>query len=528
MPHMRSMTNAPAGYDQPSSKRPPLGGAGRLLALGLDGGDLPYIQSRARALPTLNRLLDQGRIWPLEAPLDLSGAVWPTFYNGCHPGEHGTYQHFVWDAERMGMRLIGPDWSFHKPFWKDLEADGHRTIILDVPYSFPGALKDGIEITDWGTHGQTRPTECNRPEVQAWLRRFGPSPIGRETPIKKTPSQLRAIQAVLRDSAARKEQLVRGLLETWEWDVFLTIFGETHRAGHMFFEDKDEAADRGQDISTPMLDIYQAVDRAIANILQAVDPQTAIVFFSVHGMMRNAAQVHLVAPLMTRLNAAFMAQEFGLPLQAPRGQGGAVGWLQRQVPTRLQYAVGAAAPDWFRRWVVQRQIVGGLDWAQTPGFALRTDIRTELRLNLKGREARGLLEPGSPAHLRYVAFLREVFLGLKDAETGARLIEDVVSIPERFPGPRAHRLPDLVAVWRDEPPAGAVVTPHLGPFVVQRPSARGGDHRDSGFACAVLPADVDPSCLTDPTRIEHLGGTIRDLMAHLKGGQPADAVVRAR
>ena len=53
---------------------------------------------------------------------------------------------------------------------------------------------------------------------------------------------------------------------------------------------------------------------------------------------------------------------------------------------------------------MKREIVGGVDWSQTPGFSLRTDIRAELRLNLVGREPRGMLEPDSKLKEAYVRF----------------------------------------------------------------------------------------------------------------------------
>jgi hypothetical protein len=69
----------------------------------------------------------------LEAPKALSGSVWPTFYNGAEPGVHGIYQHLVWDAQGMGIRRIGADWCYYRPFRQDIEEAGHQVIVLDVP-----------------------------------------------------------------------------------------------------------------------------------------------------------------------------------------------------------------------------------------------------------------------------------------------------------------------------------------------------------------------------------------------------------
>lgn len=109
----------------------------RVVVLGLDAADLDYIRARAHWLPTLASALESGTLFLPRAPEALSGSVWPTFYTGTGAGYHGIYQHLVWDPERMGLRRIGPDWSYHRPFWKDLEDQGKRCIVFDVPYTYP-------------------------------------------------------------------------------------------------------------------------------------------------------------------------------------------------------------------------------------------------------------------------------------------------------------------------------------------------------------------------------------------------------
>jgi len=175
------MPNVSGNASEPGERR-------RVLAIGLDGGDIDFILARRAALPTLARALDDGRLQRTAAPKALSGSVWPTFYSGRDPGAHGMYQHLVWDAERMGLRRIAPDWCCYRPFWQTLERDGHDVVVLDVPYSFPTSLERGAEIIDWGTHGQTWPMSSNRTDVDALVKRFGASPIGRETPVEKTQS----------------------------------------------------------------------------------------------------------------------------------------------------------------------------------------------------------------------------------------------------------------------------------------------------------------------------------------------------
>ncbi|WP_447965240.1 alkaline phosphatase family protein [Nitrospira sp. Ecomares 2.1] len=458
----------------------------RLCLLGLDAGDFDYIQSRASALPCLQEKLKSGNLVKLDVPKALSGSVWPTFYNGADPGVHGMYQHLVWDAKRMGLRRIGADWSFYHPFWQDIENAGHHVVILDVPYSFPVALNKGLEITDWATHGQTYPLGCSQERVKAIIQDMGNSPIGRETPIQKTSGELKTIQQQLIASAELKSRLIIELMQKVEWDLFVAVFAETHRGGHVFFSNEDEKA-FGPD--TPLLKIYQAVDRALARIFGHVDDETTVVVFSAHGMTRDYAQGHIVRPLMKRINEIFLEKYCGVSPKRTFRMNGLVPYLRNVVPARLQYAIGASSPDFVRQWVVEKEIIGGLDWSLTPGFALRTDIRTELRLNLIGRESQGMLAPHSELHNHYVAFLKNVFLELRDRDTNVHLVDEVVDTQEIFSGDRSGLLPDYVITWNARPFVKRVYSPLVGELTfAQLPGARGGDHTDYGFA--IIPDSV--------------------------------------
>ncbi|MGD8679950.1 MAG: alkaline phosphatase family protein [Lysobacterales bacterium] len=456
----------------------------RLVALGLDGGDLAYIRRNRRSLPVLSAALERGVVMEPHSPEALSGAVWPTFYNGCSPGVHGVYQHLVWDPQRMGLRKIRPDWCYYHPFWREMDRRSRRVAVIDVPYSFPSTPGKGLELTDWATHGQTWPLACSDPRLKSILRELGPSPIGRETPVEKSATQLAALGRRLESSAALKGELLVRILQELRPGVLISVFGETHRGGHTLFGSRDEEPGGG---ASALLDVYRAVDAALGRVLETVDEGVDdVLLFSVHGMQRDHAQCHLVRPLLSRVNRVFLEGASGSPGAA--GGMGLVRRLRSVVPARLQHAVGAASPDWLRQWVVEREMIGGLDWSRTPGFALRTDIRTELRLNLKGREARGFLEQGSDEERRYTDLLSRTFLELEDVDTGRRLVDEVVPIHERFPGPGCERLPDLVVTWRPEPPARRVESPGVGRLTVKPTNARGGDHVDRGFAVLNGPA----------------------------------------
>lgn len=494
----------------------------KLLAIGLDGGDLNYIQSRLDHLPHISKLFSQAEVFRPAAPESLSGSVWPTFYSASEPGHHGIYQHLLWDPSRMGLKRINKSWCYRKPFWVDLDKRGVRTIVLDVPYSFPNRLDHGFEVVDWGSHGQTTPLSANNEKLEKVLSSFGPSPIGRETPLRKGPKELRRISAVLKQSAARKAQLTKKLMTEFEWDFCMPIFAETHRAGHIFFSDQD--LPQSNDVETPLLETYKAVDQAIGELIDAVDSQSvSVMIFSVHGMMADNNQSGLVPRVLDRINKKFMAEHLGVePVEKNSSavgnlNRGVVNRLRKLIPEEVQLAVAKASPDFFRAWVVEQEIVGGIDWKRTPAFALRTDIRSEIRLNRKGREKLGWLEPGSELEKAYVQFMKDVFLSLEDVDRHHKLVDEVVQMDSIFPGKHSHMLPDFAIRWKEVPLAARVYSPLIGETNINLYGVRGGDHRDEGFV--LLDNRNDAVAPEAPARISDIAGLITEIV----GATPANS-----
>ncbi|HXJ34469.1 MAG TPA: alkaline phosphatase family protein [Candidatus Eisenbacteria bacterium] len=447
----------------------------RLVLLGLDAADIDLVEAHRGALPTLRRVLGDAAVTRLDSTAGLlPGSVWPTFATGVLPGVHGVYHHLQWDAAGMRLRRVAGDWLDWEPFWNGLERRGLDVAVLDVPMTFPSRLARGIEVTNWGSHDQLGPFAARPAAVGTEIRRrFGRRhPMGYEIPVDKTPAQLGRIRRDLVAGAARKGELVRWLLGRRDWDLFLAVFGETHRGGHILWP---ETSGGGLDA---LLDVYRAVDTALGAVLDAVPRDATIVVFSLHGMGPNISQEHFVPLVVDRLNAGHGAA-------ATPARRGLVRWLRDRVPAGAQNAVARMVPVAVRDEVMNRQITGGRDWTSTPGLALLADLNGYLRWNLRGRERDGCLDADGDALRRYAQRTAECFRGLRAADTGMPLVADVALARDAFAGPRVANLPDAVVTWVQMPPVARVRSEHLGEMAAELATGRGGNHRPVGF-CAIL------------------------------------------
>jgi len=451
--------------------------------IGLDAADFEYIRASIAVLPTLSGALARGVWRRLLSPADLlPGCVWPTFYTGSAPGEHGIYHHLQWDARAMRLRRVTPAWLACEPFWCDFERRGLRVTVVDVPMSFPSRLDVGIEVANWGSHDQLGPLAIQPGALRAEFEgRFGVAhAMGAEIPVNKTRRELRSILKRLVNGAAQKAELIRWLCLRTEWDFLLAVFGETHRGGHILWpEEIDGLLPEGA-----LRDVYAAVDKAVGQVLAALPRDTLVILFSLHGMGANTSQEHFVAPVVDRVNAHFIDG----PHVSDRGdRRGMVRRLREGIPARLQNAIARNVPVSIRDRVVDRQISGGHNWARTPGFDILADLNGYLRLNIRGRELEGMLEPGSPMHERYVDWMRTCFESLRSGDSGDRLVRDVIFTSRALPGSRCDRLPDAVVTWTGAPPAVRVVSDRVGAISARLRTGRGGNHRPDGFAIVLEP-----------------------------------------
>jgi predicted AlkP superfamily phosphohydrolase/phosphomutase len=163
-------------------------------------------------------------------------------------------------------------------------------------------------------------------------------------------------------------------------------------------------------------------------------------------------------------------------------------------PSLLGRLKGLLSPE-ARRWIADRlpwrlrdrlgaQIEAAkIDWSKTRAFTLPSDSEGCIRINLKGREPQGIVEPGE----QYVALCHEIRVRLEDLTnpvTGERAVRRVWLRQEIFPGERQEHLPDLIVTWNPQAPFTALASPYCARVEGGSPDLRPGTHSPYGFLLA--------------------------------------------
>ena len=466
-------------------------GARRVLMIGLDAAEPALIErwTADGTLPVLRRLRARGSYRRLASSAAwLAGSPWPTFYTGTSPAEHGLYHFLQWHAGRQNMVRPAPDWLPVQPFWRALGHQGPRCLIVDAPSTYAPEPFHGVEIGGFASHDHLAPPASHPSEAMREIaREFGPSPLPEEAVGPQSVCTLLALADDLDRATTSVTEIAVRAMRREAFDLCLIAFAATHRAGHKLWDGSGAAgavtpADHER-LAGALRQVYRMCDDAIGRLVEAAGDNATVLVFSLHGMGPNTSRVE-VLPAM--LHAA-------LEGRAPRAADlrPALQRIRRVLPLELRHRLKHSLPRiWQDRLTTfWRTEPGG--FAGRRAFCLNADLQGYIRLNLRGREVAGTVEPGRETE-RLLARIADGLRSFRDADTGAPLVADVVRSEDAFPaGSRRDLLPDLVVLWADRPAARhqAIRSDGLGaipwPTPGRNPDGRAGNHRGEGFLVAI-------------------------------------------
>lgn len=519
-----------------------------VVALGLDAAD-PVLLERYMAaghLPVLSRLRQEGAYARLTTfEYCRAEASNTTFLTGCSPAKHGYWSPFRFKTDYT-VETTPYEFADYQPFY-GLGSD-FRVAVFDLPQSRLSEKVNGIQVLGWGAHSPRCPSHSSPPELFADIvARHGEHPTLRkdDVPSMGDEAAMTRLQQGLETGVARRAAACIDLLNRETWDLFLTYFSEIHSGQHYFWHLSHPDHPLFQYFGTPgkdpLLALVRAVDTAIGRIVAALPAGARLVVFSDHGMESNTTDVPSTVFLPELLYRLAYPGKFGLakgrPGTAPppvikpdahrswrstlyalkHDANPITRWLRQHMSTeRFHYGVekrfgmntvplcpddcplGAQPPMWYHP-----------AWSGMTAFALPSFSEGFVRLNVRGRESSGIVDPAD-----YDRVCREVtadILQLTDARTGQPAVERVVRTRAQPGGPAIDgERPsdaDLIVIWQgvpidvvDHPRAG-----RIGPV----PFKRSGSHVHRGFLMAAGPGipagarlpeahalDIPPTILT--------------------------------
>jgi predicted AlkP superfamily phosphohydrolase/phosphomutase len=284
----------------------------------------------------------------------------------------------------------------------------------------------------------------------------------------------------------------------------MQVFTETHCVGHQCWHLHDERhpaydAQIAAAAGDPIRAVYVAVDRAIGEIVREAGDALVLVM-SAHGMSHYFGAQFLLDEILHRLGVTRYPVTSRGSSEPESAAFASARRIWRSFPEPLRDKLRPLR-DLLARGdrVFPDAMSLRVDTDNSRCFAVRNGPAVGgIRLNLSGREPRGILRAGADADA-FVADLVRTLGDIVDHRTGNRLIRRVWRASDLYDGPCLDALPDLLVEWNDETPtgsssvgsgAGAQVSawsPAIGRVEGINAYCRTGEHRPGGMFVATGP-----------------------------------------
>lgn len=543
----------------------------RVAMIGLDNASASLVDRCVSegTVPNLARLLAEGtRVEMQMQDGFVAESCWPEFATGrCHP-ETNYWSMMEFDPETY------VSWYGRTPqapyFWARPDL---TSIVFDVPET--GVSQDirGLHVVGWGSHAHGHPVASQPQDLISQIdREFGVHPmvLSDSHNAFHSPVYLANLADAMVEGIRLRPKISRWLMQKRpDWDLFVTVFGETHVLGHQYLHAVDPDHPLHDVVDTDparghVRRVLGELDAAVADLVASFDDDVQVMIFVTHGMRANATDTvgaTLIPELLHRHH--FGEGLFELPdwqpgtppivpdpdvlprhwlearLREPAPSSGHGLRQARKVAAhRIRHALSPRGlarfeklawrrPDWWdmrRRPPAPRETSDVLAagarheseqmvpttwyrpyWAQMRYFVAPSFSDCHIRVNLRGRERHGLVDPAD--YDTVLDEITETMRALVDARTGRPVVERVMRVRENpftEPGPPCDlivAMSDVVTDAIEHPTLGA-----LGPV----PFHRMGEHHGRGWF--VVGADVALKPNVGTMRPRDLAPTVMDML----------------
>jgi predicted AlkP superfamily phosphohydrolase/phosphomutase len=479
---------------------------------------LALLQFDSVSLPLLRRMLDDGRLPTLAGlarrgrweTLDagatfLQSSTYMTLCTGVDVREHGVYSAIPWSAADQRPRFMYA--LPHPPtIWDRLTAAGKRSLVVDPILAWAPSRIHGVYLGGWQfedrmvARGESVPRSARRELV----RRHGRAPRLDDVYGTRRVSSLFAWREHLVQAPARVAEAVVDLLRDAAFDLVWVNFGAAHKAGHQLWdpgavveEPLDDARERM--LREGIADVYVAVDRAMARIIEALPDGADLIVFSPTGMDANTSRADLLPGMLDAVLSG-PSRVQGASRRSP------IWALRSGIPAAWRDRLARALPDDLVADLATRLYLRR-DWSRTTAIAVPGENKGYIRLNLAGRERHGIVRPEEADEL--LDRIARGLLTFRDPDGSAS-----ISCVERMrrmttQGAAVGRLPDIVVHWGEYPRGRLtrVTSPAHGEITRWGVgSGRSGNHVDDAWA-VVVPGPSRAGDLGRPPRITDIGAT---------------------
>ena len=487
----------------------------RVFVIGVDGGTWDIFDKfmEKGVMPNLKKLVNLYFSTNLESTIPpVTAPAWSSFITGMRPDKHGVYD-FARHQRGSYQSLINNANSLKgKSFWKILSEHRKTVGIINVPMTYPPEEVNGFIIPGFLSPGVSKQKILTSPPdlIDELNQQIGNYRIFLEKSPKATIQSAGKNGFLSKCSKIvdRRSAAATFLYQKYQPDFFMVHFLMSDVVQHWFWHCLDESHSRYNDreaseVKSALEEFYYHLDQKIGELIQLTGQDTEVIILSDHGFGPLEKSFFLNRWLYENgfLKLNLKKQQ---TIKTIRKLIAAIDFLNLR--NRL-------LPSGEKRVALEKSLQHDflMNWQKTKAFASPASIYGDIFLNIKNREAEGLIKPGTEAE-QVIADLKEKLLNFKDPQTNEQVVNQVFLREEIFPNDQEQASPELLI----KPTDGYAVFSQLNENKVLRQNIPWeeitGTHRMNGILIVRSEKVKNMNNRSFPARIIDLAPTILYLM----------------
>lgn len=430
----------------------------RVFIIGWDGATWDLIKPwiAEGKLPNIAKLIEEGSSGPLRSTLPpMTFPAWSSFMTGVNPGKHGIFDFMRQTPGKYDLEFVNGGQRKAPSFWQLLSEAGRKVISISVPCTFPPEPVNGIMVSGFdapglgGSGSRVDSRGMYPPELFEELdKAVGGHPVG-SFPMGEINAGRPevAIQKIV-EAVREKAETTKYLMQNKEWDCCMILFGESDGVGHHFWKYCDPESplySETDNLRDSIYRVYEELDKQIAELRALLPEDTRILMMSDHGF--GGVSNWVLYPNCWLHEHEMIKFRGG----ASRGYSRMVDWAKLRavafLPARVKRMIYRLLRG--RLGSIESSVrYAMIDWNNSQAYFEENPYYPVLRINLKGREANGVVEPGE----EYERVRDELIEKLEDwrhPETGERIVLKAYRREEVYSGQCLDEAPDILIHWAE-------------------------------------------------------------------------------
>ncbi|MBD3203423.1 hypothetical protein GF327_03955 [Candidatus Woesearchaeota archaeon] len=256
---------------------------GKVVIIGLDGGNFDIIQKWKDKLPTLKKFIDHGSSGYLKTTIPpLTIPAWPSFYTGKNPGKYGVFD-FVDRTSKNKNKIVDSTYVKSDSLWSILSKDNKKCCVINVPLTYPAKKINGLMITGLLTPKRdsffTYPKQLSE-KIKDYRLHLD---VGYTKKKKKE-----FFNDAVKVHRARAKTSI-DLVKSQYFDFFMVVFTMTDEISHHYWKDMVKKTKYEKAIFR----IYREADNSIKKLMDTAGKDTNFIIMSDHGFGSLEKMVNL-------------------------------------------------------------------------------------------------------------------------------------------------------------------------------------------------------------------------------------------